>query len=139
MSSQLAEDPANTPQRKAERATALRRHDGVVCAKTALAGPGRRRCWTACRATQRLAQARRLLGMPAANPQAREDAQAFMRRVAAIDIGCCPHCKTGRWAVIACVLPQRRPKPSPRWALALRHPIPQTGRCQHRQANGARH
>ena len=30
-----------------------------------------------------------------------------MRRVAAIDIGCCPHCKTGRWAVIACVLPQR--------------------------------
>ena len=56
---------------------------------------------------KRLAQARRLLGMPAANPQAREDAQAFMRRVAAIDIGCCPHCKTGRWAVIACVLPQR--------------------------------
>ena len=57
--------------------------------------------------TERLAQARQLLAMPAANPQMREDAQAFMRRVAAIDIGCCPHCKLGRWAVIACVLPQR--------------------------------
>ena len=50
--------------------------------------------------TERLALARQLLAMPAANPQAREDAQAFMRRVAAIDIDCCPHCKFGRWRVI---------------------------------------
>jgi len=50
--------------------------------------------------TQRLASARQLLAMPAANPQAREDAQAFMRRVAAIEISCCPHCKTGHWRVI---------------------------------------
>ena len=50
--------------------------------------------------TVRLAQARKLLAMPAANPQAREDAQAFMRRVAAIDVECCPHCKLGRWRVI---------------------------------------
>lgn len=50
--------------------------------------------------SQRLALARQLLQMPAANPQAREDAQAFMRRVAAIDIACCPHCKRGRWCVI---------------------------------------
>ena len=46
--------------------------------------------------TQRLALARQLLAMPAANPQAHEDAQAFMRRVAAIEIDCCPHCKVGR-------------------------------------------
>ena len=50
--------------------------------------------------TPRLALARRLLAMPAANPQAREDAQAFMRRVAAIEIACCPHCKVGRWQLI---------------------------------------
>ena len=48
----------------------------------------------------RLALARRLLQMPAANPRAREDAQAFMQRVAAIDIRRCPHCKTGNWFVI---------------------------------------
>lgn len=50
--------------------------------------------------TQRLALARELLAMPPANAQAREDAQAFMRRVAAIEITCCPHCKTGHWRVI---------------------------------------
>lgn len=49
---------------------------------------------------QRLALARKLLAMPAANAQAREDAQAFMRRVAAIDIGWCPHCKLGRWQLV---------------------------------------
>lgn len=57
--------------------------------------------------TKRLALARRLLAMPAANPQAREDVQAFMRRVAAIEIGCCPHCKTGHWLVIEQVLADR--------------------------------
>jgi hypothetical protein len=50
--------------------------------------------------TERLATARKLLAMPAANPQAREDAQAFMRRVAAIDVECCPHCKVGHWHVV---------------------------------------
>ena len=50
--------------------------------------------------TERLALARRLLAMPAANPQAREDAQAFMRRVAAIDLACCAHCKLGHWCVV---------------------------------------
>ena len=43
---------------------------------------------------------RQLLSMPAANEQAREDAQAFMRRVAAIEIACCPHCATGRWQLL---------------------------------------
>jgi hypothetical protein len=50
--------------------------------------------------TERLAAARKLLAMPAANPQAREDVQAFMRRVAAIEIECCPHCRLGRWRVV---------------------------------------
>ena len=50
--------------------------------------------------TERLALARQLLAMPAANPQVREDAQAFMHRVAAIEIECCPHCRLGRWRVV---------------------------------------
>ena len=57
--------------------------------------------------TQRLALARQLLAMPAANPQAREQAQDFMRRVAAIEISHCPHCKTGHWHVVEQVLPVR--------------------------------
>ena len=57
--------------------------------------------------TERLALARQLLAMPAANAQAREDAQAFMRRVAAIEIDGCPHCKTGRWVTLE-VLPAQR-------------------------------
>ncbi len=57
--------------------------------------------------TQRLAQARQLLAMPAANPQAREDAQAFMRRVAAIEIACCPHCRQGRWIALEQVAADR--------------------------------
>ncbi len=52
---------------------------------------------------QRLAMARHLLAMPAPNPRASEDAQAFMRRVAAIEIACCPHCKLGRWQMIQAV------------------------------------
>jgi Putative transposase/Transposase zinc-binding domain len=54
--------------------------------------------------TARLATARRLLAMPQANPRAVEDAQAFMRRVAAIEIDRCAHCKLGHW----CVVEQRR-------------------------------
>jgi hypothetical protein len=50
--------------------------------------------------TERLALARRLLAMPQANPRAIEDAQAFMRRVAGVEIECCPHCKAGRWRVV---------------------------------------
>jgi hypothetical protein len=50
--------------------------------------------------TKRLALARQQLAMPVANPQAKEDAQAFMRRVAGLEIDCCAHCKTGRWQVV---------------------------------------
>lgn len=56
---------------------------------------------------QRLGLARQLLAMPAPNPQAREDAQAFMRRVAAIETACCPHCKLGRWQLVE-VIPADR-------------------------------
>ena len=49
---------------------------------------------------QRLTLARQLLSMPQPSPQAREDAQAFMRRVAAIEIACCPHCKRGHWQLV---------------------------------------
>jgi hypothetical protein len=48
------------------------------------------------RKTQSLAQARQLLAMPAANPIAREDAQAFMQRVANLQIERCTHCGTGK-------------------------------------------
>ncbi len=48
----------------------------------------------------RLATARDLLAMPVPNPKAVEDAQVFMRRVAAIEISCCQHCKLGRWQLV---------------------------------------
>lgn len=50
--------------------------------------------------TQRLALARKLLAMPPANPQAREDVQAFMRRVAVVEMERCPHCGLGHWRVV---------------------------------------
>lgn len=50
--------------------------------------------------TERLALARALLAMPAPNPRACEDAAAFMRRVAAIDVERCTHCHTGRWRCV---------------------------------------
>jgi Putative transposase len=50
--------------------------------------------------TDRLATARALLAMPASNPKAIEDAQAFMRRVTAIEITCCPHCRLGHWQLV---------------------------------------
>ena len=57
--------------------------------------------------TKRLVAARAALVMPAANAQAREDAAAFLKRVAGIDIACCPHCKLGQWRTTAILPPQR--------------------------------
>ena len=54
--------------------------------------------------TERLARAREALAMPAASVQAREDAAAFLKRVAGIEISCCPHCRLGHWLTIE-VLP----------------------------------
>jgi hypothetical protein len=47
----------------------------------------------------RLAQARMLLAMPAANAQAQEDAEAFMKRLGNIEINTCSHCQ-GRLRVV---------------------------------------
>jgi hypothetical protein len=49
---------------------------------------------------ERLALARAALAMPQPNPCAREAAQAFMRRVARIDIALCTHCGVGHWLVV---------------------------------------
>ena len=57
--------------------------------------------------TERLALARQLLAMPGTNAQACEDAQAFMRRVAAQEIACCPHCRQGRWIALEQVAADR--------------------------------
>lgn len=59
--------------------------------------------------TARMALARELLAMPAPNPQAHEDAQAFMRRVAAIEIDRCPYCKTGHWLTLQVLAAPPRP------------------------------
>jgi Ribonuclease G/E len=37
--------------------------------------------------------------MPAVNLQAQEDARAFMKRVAGIEVNTCPNCQ-GRWRVV---------------------------------------
>jgi len=57
--------------------------------------------------TQRLPLARAALNMPAANAKAREDAAAFLKRVACIDIATCPHCQRGRWLTIEVLRPVR--------------------------------
>ena len=59
-----------------------------------------------CKKTQ-LARARQALSQPPPNPRAKESAQAFMARVARIEIGLCPHCK-GPLHVAATLAPQRR-------------------------------
>jgi len=58
--------------------------------------------------TERLEKARAALAMPAPNPQAREDAQAFMSRVAGIEIACCPHCRIGHWRTLQVLEAQPR-------------------------------
>jgi hypothetical protein len=59
----------------------------------------------------KLQQARQALAMPAPNARACEDAQAFMRRVASIEVGNCPHCKLGRWLTVQILTPQRASQP----------------------------
>ena len=51
---------------------------------------------------QRMAAARALLAMPAANPAAAEAVNEFMHGVASIDITRCPHCVSGQWVTIGC-------------------------------------
>ena len=63
--------------------------------------------------TVRMAAARAALAMPAPNAQAQEDAAAFLKRVAGIDLASCPHCRIGRWLTIKVlpVLPATRNAP----------------------------
>ena len=75
---------------------------------------------------QRLAQARALLAMPAANPAVAEAVREFMQRVAGIDILRCPHCATGRWQTVACLGPQRLGGPAQPAPPPNQHP-PTTG------------
>ena len=56
--------------------------------------------------TRQLAAARQALAMPAANAQACEDAAAFLKRVAGIEAGICPHCRQRRWLTIAVLKPE---------------------------------
>ena len=55
---------------------------------------------SACKGVK-LPAAQLALQMPVANPQAIESAQAFMVRVAKMDVGLCPCCKVGRLRTIA--------------------------------------
>lgn len=56
----------------------------------------------------KLNAARTALQMPLPNPQAMEDAQGFMARVAKFDVGRCPCCKLGRLQVTAVLQGQAR-------------------------------
>ena len=71
--------------------------------------------------TKRLALARQLLTMPAPNPVAVEQAQAFMRRVVGIEIERCPHCSQGRWCVVEDVAADRQALAS-LWPSVIRAP-----------------
>ena len=66
---------------------------------------------SACK-RRKLTAARLALQMPAVNPRAIESAQAFMLRVAKIDVLVCPCCKAGRLRTIAVLAgPARLPPP----------------------------
>jgi hypothetical protein len=72
--------------------------------------------------SERLSQARSLLDMPQPQPQAIEDAQAFMRRVAELEIDTCPHCQTGRLRLVQLVAPMRDKAPQTYKGTACRGP-----------------
>ncbi len=62
---------------------------------------------SACKA-DKLSAARQALQMPPTNPRAIESAQAFMTRVARIDVSVCPCCKVGRLHVAAVLIGHAR-------------------------------
>jgi hypothetical protein len=72
--------------------------------------------------TSRMALARTLLEMPQPQPRATEDARAFMRRVAALEIDTCPHCRMGRLRLVQLLAPQRTRAPDPTRGAACRWP-----------------
>ena len=72
--------------------------------------------------TGRMEQARALLNMPQPQAQASEDAQAFMRRVAALEINTCAHCQVGRLRLVQLLAPQRGTVPETCLGAACRGP-----------------
>lgn len=72
--------------------------------------------------SERLSQARALLQMPQPSPQAVEDAQAFMLRVAALAIDICAHCQTGRLRLVQLLAPLRSTVPETHRATTCRGP-----------------
>jgi len=74
---------------------------------------------SACKRVK-LSAARLALQMPVASPEAVESAQAFMARVAKVDVLLCPCCKVGRLRITAVLMGQSRlPAPG-------RAPLPQS-------------
>jgi hypothetical protein len=71
---------------------------------------------------ERLSHARALLQMPQPQAQAIEDAQAFMRRVAALEIESCPLCQRGRLRLVQLLAPLRSPVPEAERAALSRGP-----------------
>ena len=71
---------------------------------------------------ERLAAARAALQLPQTDPQACEDAAAFLQRVAGIDIALCPHCRRGRWRTIEVLAPTPDNAASPDTAAQCRGP-----------------
>ena len=61
-----------------------------------------------CHKVARLATCRALFGLPAPAPAVIESVDAFMARVAQVDLSRCPHCADGRMRVIAALTPLRR-------------------------------
>lgn len=58
-----------------------------------------------------LAAARAALQAPTPDPVVLESVEAFLRRVARIACLCCPHCRVGRFAVVAAIPPAQRCPP----------------------------
>lgn len=56
---------------------------------------------------EKLAACRQALAMPVPDKAVMESVQAFMQRVAAIDIGKCPCCEAGRMQVVGVIVPRR--------------------------------
>jgi len=126
---QLECDPQGAPLDWSKRQRQLYKHDWVVYAKAPLGGPaqvleylsrythctaiGNERIRhygvlaSACKGSK-LNAARLALQMPAINAQALESAQAFMARVARLDVGLCPVCKMGHLRTVEVLAGARR-------------------------------
>ena len=61
-----------------------------------------------CHKAVRLTTCRALFGLPAPAPAVLESVDAFIARVAQLDLTHCPHCADGRMRVIAALPPLRR-------------------------------